>query len=268
MKVQIKEHNYYMDGYHKNNLDTARKEIRNDWDMIFVYDGNEGSGKSVKAMQDAKYCDHDFDIDKLAFTPRQFRKLVLSSPKYSAVVYDEAYTGLSSRATMSLINRALVGMLTEIRQKNLFIFVVLPCFFDLDRYVALWRSRVLIHIYTHEGFKRGYFSFFNSDKKKDLYLQGKKLYSYYKPEPNFRGRFTDYYVVDHTVYKRLKRDAANKREDDRLKVEIVKEQQHLMFQRLVEVKEVPDRIKAQMIDISVATYYRWLSQYKNMQDLS
>ena len=31
---------FYMDGYLKSNLDTAKRIIKKDWDMLFVYDGN------------------------------------------------------------------------------------------------------------------------------------------------------------------------------------------------------------------------------------
>lgn len=266
MKVDIGSVSLYIDGYLKSNLDIAKTEIHNDWDMIFAYDGVEGGGKSVKAMQDAFYCDNNFSIDNIAFNPNQFRRLVLSLPKFSAIVYDEAYTGLSSRATMSVINRALVSMLTEIRQKNLFIFVVLPCFFDMDKYVALWRSRVLIHVYTH-GFQRGFFAFYSFDKKKELYLLGKKMYSYYKPEPDFIGRFTNAYVVDEAEYRKRKNLAASKREEDRIRVEIIKEQQHSLFERLAERDDIVDRIKYDIIGVSEQTYYRWLSQYKQMKDV-
>jgi len=250
---------FSMDGYLKSNLDIAKAEIVNDWDMIFCVDGPEGSGKSVFSMQGAYYCFSRFSIDNIAFNPNQFRRCVLSQPKYSAIVYDEAYTGLSSRATMSVINRALVSMLTEIRQKNLFIFVVLPCFFDLDKYVALWRSRILIHVYTH-GFQRGYFSFYNYDKKKDLYLNGKKFYSYFKPKPNFIGRFTNHYVVDEAEYRKRKNIAASKREEDRIKQEIIKEQQISLFNRICEREDISDKIKSEIIGISDRTYYIWMQK--------
>jgi hypothetical protein len=152
----------------------------------------------------AFYVDPTFNIDRVVFTPKAFRDAIINSKPYQAVVYDEAYTGLSSRATMSLINRTLISMLAEIRQKNLFIFVVMPTFFDLDKYVAIWRSRGLIHVYTDKGYGRGYFSYYNKDKKKNLYILGKKFYDYRKPKPNFRGRFTNYYVVDEAEYRAKK----------------------------------------------------------------
>jgi hypothetical protein len=107
---------------------------------------------------------------------------------------------------MNKVNQSIVRMLTEIRYKNLFIFIVLPTFFDLVKYVALWRSRALLHVYD-VNFERGYFAFYDKDKKKELYIKGKKFYSYSSRivKPNFIGRFTNHYVVDKEEYIKRKR---------------------------------------------------------------
>lgn len=198
------EDEFYMDGYLKSNLDTAKRVIKKDWDMVFVVDGYEGTGKSVLAQQLGKYCDAGLSIDNIVFTPESFQKAVLNAKRYSAIIYDEAYRGLSSRGAMTVVNRTIVKMLTEIRQRNLFLFIVIPSLFELDKYVALWRSRALIHIYSAKGFERGFFAFYNVDKKKSLYMNGKKFYSYSKPSPNFTGKFTNHYTVPEEEYKNKK----------------------------------------------------------------
>lgn len=263
------ENNYYMDGYLHSNLQLAKEAIRKDWDMLFVVDGSEGSGKSVLAMQMAYECDPSLTLNKIVFTPKDFRKAIIESKKYQAIVYDEAYTGLSSRATMSMINRTLISMLAEIRQKNLFVFVVMPCFFDLDKYVALWRSRALIHTYTTNNFQRGQFAFFNADKKKDLYINGKKFYSYGKPKANFYGRFTNYYVIDEKAYRKKKKESLITREKKREEMEVKKELQEEMFIKLQELKEdIPHTLKIKILSMPASTYFRKLSQYKNMREFS
>jgi hypothetical protein len=205
---------YYMDGYLKQNLDIARKVIKKDWDMVFLVDGTEGGGKSTIGQQGAYYCDETFNIEDIAFTAKQFESKVLGASQYKSIVYDEAYQGLSARDTMSNINKALIKMLAEIRQKNLFIFIIMPTFFDLDRYAAIWRSRALIHIYTGDNFERGYFGFYNSDKKKMLYIQGKKFYDYRQPSPNFIGRFTSFYTVDEKEYRKRKLESLHHKTDE------------------------------------------------------
>ena len=197
---------YYMNVILQKNLDAAKKAIRQDWDMVFVIDGAEGAGKSVLAQQIAYYCDPDFNINNIVFRPHEFKEAILESKKYQAVVYDEAFGGLASRRAMSATNVAIVDMLTEIRQKNLFVIIVLPTFFDLDKYVALWRSRILIHVYA-DNFERGNFKFYSYNLKKKLYVGGKKFYNYNIKKPNFRGAFTNFYPVGADEYKKRKHDS-------------------------------------------------------------
>jgi len=261
---------FYIDGYMKKVLDSGKAAIKKDWDMLFVYDGAEGSGKSVKAMQDAKYCDPTLTIDRIVFTPKDFRNAIMNAKPYQAVIYDEAYTGLSSRATMSLINRTLITMLAEIRQKNLFVFVVMPCFFDLDKYVALWRSRALIHIYTGNKFERGFFAFFNADKKKDLYINGKKFYNYSKPKANFYGRFTNYYPIDEKEYKKKKRNSLIDREKKADEAQKRKEIENELFERCMTIREkenIPHPLLIKILGIPQSTYFVKLSQWRQLKEL-
>jgi hypothetical protein len=261
--VKFGDKEFSIDGYHKENLDIAKEQILNDWDMLFVYDGAEGSGKSVKAMQDAYYCDPTFNIDRVVFTPNAFRKAIMGAKKYQAIVYDEAYTGLSSRATMSLINRTLIKMLAEIRQRNLFVFVLMPCFFDLDKYVALWRSRALVHIYTKENFERGYFAFFNNDTKKALYINGKKYYSYSRPKANFIGRFPNFYVVDEAAYKRKKHEALVKRESDVDQELVKREVTEQLFAHMQSIESLTHQQRANVLGMSLSNYYFHLRKFNS-----
>jgi len=261
------DHEYYIDGYLKDNWDMAKKVIKDDWDMLFVYDGMEGSGKTVKAMQDAFYLDPDPKLlDRYAFSPGQFRKAILSAQPYQAVVYDEAHSGLNARAAMSMINRNLISMLTEIRQKNLFVFVILPTFFDLDKYVALWRSRALIHVYTSTNMQRGYFSFYNASSKKMLYMKGKKLYKYGVQKPNFIGRFTNHYPINELEYRKRKRDALHARENAQADVEIQEMMYSMMWEKIMKLDNIlTHNQKMAIMDMKPATYFRRLKQLKEMQ---
>ena len=216
VKVQVGDKEFYMDGYLKDNLDAAKEAILKDLDIIAAIDGAEGSGKSVFAQQLALYCCPTFNIDNIAFNSQQFKEKVMKAKKYEAIIYDESYGGLSAAGTTSRINRSLVKMLTEIRSRNLFIFILMPTFFDLTRYAAIWRTRVLIHVYFGEKFSRGYFSFFNSEKKQNLYLLGKKMYNYNANgiKPNFRGRTTNFWVVDREEYEKRKQEAIKDNEEE------------------------------------------------------
>jgi len=205
-----------IDSYLKSNLDTAKEHIQKDFDMVFCVDGNEGSGKSVLCQQMAYYCDPTLTIDRICFTPEEFKEAITKASKFQAVIYDEAMTGLYNRRHASEISTMLVSLLAEIRQKQLFVFIVMPCFFELNKYVAIWRSRALIHVWTGKNFERGYFTFFSADKKKLLYIKGKKFYQY-NVKGNFYGYFKKGYVVDEDDYRHkklqsLKRDENPKEE--------------------------------------------------------
>ncbi len=175
-----------------------------------MVDGEEGSGKSVFGMQLAKALDPDFDMSRLCFTADEFTKAIIRAKKGQCVVYDEAFTGLSARGSLTEVNRLLVSLMMEMRQKNLFVIIVMPTFFLLDKYVALWRAKGLFHVYTKQG-KRGFWMYFNRQKKKELYLTGRKLYEYSRPRSSFRGRFFDQYTVDESEYRKRKQDALNKK---------------------------------------------------------
>jgi hypothetical protein len=205
----------YIDGYLKSNFDIGKREIRNNWDMIFAIDGYEGSGKSVLTQQLAFYCDPSLCLDRVVFNPEDFKKAIDNAQKFQAVVYDEAYGGLSSKGAMTAVNRALVQKLTVIRRKNLFVFIVAPTFFDLVKYIAIWRTRALINVYADDNFKRGFFKFYDIEKKKDLYLKGKDTYDYRVEKPNFYGRFTNVWVIDEEEYDKKKEFTSNTPDDNK-----------------------------------------------------
>lgn len=201
--------NYFMDNYLYSNLSILKDTVKKDWDVVIEIDGYEGSGKSSLAQQIAYFFDPTFNIDRIAFNHIQFKKIVLSASKYQVIVFDESYADLSSTTTIKTINRTLCNMMSQIRQNNLFIIIVAPSFFDITRYIAIHRSRVLLHVYTHEKFERGYFACYTYNKKKILYLIGKKLYNYGVVKPDFTGKFPSCYTVDETEYRKRKYDSKN-----------------------------------------------------------
>ena len=260
---------YYMDGILKSNLDITKKVIHKDWDMVFLVDGQEGSGKSTLSLQCAYYCDPTLNNSRVCFTAQEFQTAILKAKPYQAVTYDEAYTGLSSRATMSLINRTLVSMLAEIRQKNLFVFIVMPTFFDLDKYVALWRSRALIHVFTGDMFERGYFSFYNYETKKIVYTLGKKLYNYkpktmsgHRIEPNFFGRFTNFLPINEEEYRKKKREALNRRQKTQNEIIIEKQLMNRLLERAFALEGITHKTKWQLLGIPESTYWVYYRKWK------
>jgi len=114
---------------------------KKDFDWVWIVDGVEGCGKSVFALQLAKILDPTFNLSRVCMTPQEFTRAILKAGKGQCVVFDEAFTGLSSRASLTEINRLIVSLMMEMRQKNLFVIIVMPTIFLLDRYVAIFRAR-------------------------------------------------------------------------------------------------------------------------------
>ena len=223
---------YYMDGALQSNLDIIKRASALDWDFIFIIDGIEGAGKSIFAGQLAYYLDPTLTIDRITFSPEEFKEACLKADKYQAVIFDEAITGGNIREAMNDVNIAIMNMLGQIRQKNLYILIVLPSFFDLDRYISLWRSRALFHIYAKGYNDRGYFYCYK-DKKNYLWVKNRKFF-YYDPKlKDFMGRFTNTYVVNEAEYRKKKAEVLTHINKDKktLRTEKLTEQRNnLMYE--------------------------------------
>ena len=143
------------------------------------------------------------DLSRICFTPDEFRKAILNAKKGQCIIFDEAYRGLAAKGALTEVNRILVSLMMEMGQRNLFIIIVLPTFFLLEKYVAIWRARGLIHTYKDRKGKKGRWIYFNSKKKKILYLMGKRDYNYNVKgiKSSFRGRFLKGYMVNDKAYR-------------------------------------------------------------------
>lgn len=212
--VESGGHRFYMDGYHKSNLDALKKNVKKNYDAFILYVSREGFGKTTKSCQDAVYCDPTFNLDRVVFTIEQFLEAVKNAEKYQAIVFDETMGYLSNRQTMGKFNRALIKIMSEMRSKNLFVFLNIPNFFMMDWYVGLHRTTGLVYIY-----KRGHFGSYDYPTKKLLWLKGKKYHSY-SVSPNFIGRFVKYFPLDWDAYEKKKQQAIS--EWDNVKITEIK----------------------------------------------
>ena len=159
-------------------------------------------------------------------------------------------------------------MLAEIRQKRLFVCIVMPTFFDVDRYVALWRSRALVHVYVGKKLQRGFFTFYNMERKKQLWVLGKKYYSYFKPPANFKGRFTNHYVLEEAKYRKKKEESLKKRGDAQEEALINQRVANTMFEKLVSMDGITNIQKAKIIGIPEGTYYYKLKNYEETGEIT
>lgn len=229
-KVDGEDFSYYFDDtMYKQLMEFVRPSVtKKDFDYLLIVDGEEGSGKSVFAMQIAKVLDPNLDLKNIVFGPDEFVHAITHSKKYQCIVFDEAFTGLSSRAALSEVNKLLVGTMMEMRQRNLFVIIVMPSVFMLERYVALHRAKCLFHVYLNKEGKRGWWCFFNKQRLKYLYLKGKKFMDHNAQKAMRWGRFHERYTINEQKYREKKKAALRFKGAD-TKSSRFKDQRDLLF---------------------------------------
>ena len=212
IEIPNTKRSYFMEDRLKKTLITKIRPLlhEKDEDCVIAIDGGEGTGKSTLAFQIGKVLDPTLNLKRVVFNAETFREAILKAKKGQCIIFDEAFTGFSSRASLSGVNRTLVSLMMQMRQKNLLVLVVLPTFFLLDKYVAMFRTNFLIHVYKNKGVK-GYFRIYNKQKKKLLFLAGRQTYSYnvkigkVKVTTKFKGRFYGVFALgDEKVEKKYR----------------------------------------------------------------
>lgn len=193
-KYSKAEGSIYLDGYlHTSFSDAKRVMQKKNLDLVVVCSGYPGSGKSKIISQLASFCDPNFTEDLMFQNSEPFIEHCKNPDTkiLSAAVLDEAWEGLSSSQVRKEIGRVLMSILNKVRQKRLFIFLVLPDFFDLSKNIAVFRSRWLIHCYGEEFGDVGRFAAFDRNAKRKLYTKGKKDEDYNIIPASCYGSFTE-----------------------------------------------------------------------------
>ncbi len=209
---------FYISPLIKQQLEKGRdKVLKADQDRIYIVTGREGLGKSKLARQLSYVCDSTMDLSRIVFTPKEFHKAVVRAKRGQAIIFDECFNGLSSKSSISKENKQLVRLLMECRSKNLFIFLVLPSFFLLEKYAALFRATALFNVLaSRKNFKLRYYKVYNYRDKRLLYILGKGLMDYSKPKIFLSHRFYNKEIptVDYDAYVKKKNSFFNYHGDD------------------------------------------------------
>jgi len=205
-KKQTRQLSYHVDKRMMRFLDSIKKKItQSDKDYVLIIDGYEGSGKSTLAQQIGRYVDPTLNLDRICMTADEWKEQINKAGKGQCVIYDEAVTGMSAGDSIARIGKILKSMMMQMRQKNLFVILIIPTVFELNKYAVLSRARCLFHTYENKG-RAGYWVGYNKKDLKKLYLSGKKTYTY-RVKSRFIGRFYGKYVVNEEAYRKKKSDA-------------------------------------------------------------
>lgn len=167
-----------------SNLDMAIKRNQTRWDYVGIITGLPGAGKSVFSTFAARYCCEWFDDKYIAFDADEFIEICDKAPEYSSVVLDESYKDLNSKAGMAGDFQKIINYLQLVRQKHLFIFLILPDFFSLNKHIAIFRSSHLYVVHVDNS-DDTMVSVFDRNSKKDLYILGKQFMNYRAVKSNF-----------------------------------------------------------------------------------
>jgi hypothetical protein len=211
---------FFMDRGMQNILNQVVSAIQGDDDVVHLVTGVEGAGKSVLALQMAWYVDRSFTLDRVCFSFAEFSKAVKAATKGQSIILDEGQE-LSWRGGGSRLTSLFISLFQQMRQKNLYIIVVIPQFGELTSYMAVNRSKALFYVYKRrvmdetgmvKSIRKGFWRCWGTSKKNDLYAHIKKhkdisiASTRGDIKPKFRGRFPRHYTpgVDEELYKAKK----------------------------------------------------------------
>jgi predicted Zn finger-like uncharacterized protein len=123
-------------------LQWIRNRIKKNRNLIALFIGDTGSGKSMSSIRLAERVDPNFSVERIVFTVKDFLELVNSNlPTGSVIVFDDAGLGINARLWQETSAR-IFGMLTQgFRYKQILTFITVPDETFIER-----QSRKLVHI--------------------------------------------------------------------------------------------------------------------------
>ena len=249
----------------KNKLDNIKMVQTKGWDATVLIDGIEGSGKSTLGLTCAYYLsDGKFELKDICTGSNDAIAKLDQVKEGGVLLIDEGSLLFSSTDSMRREQKQLIMILNVIRQKRIALIIVSPSFFRLNRYIAVDRTRFLIHVYTKEDLKRGRFTYFGQKKKNKLYELGKRNFnSYAKPRANWNGTFADFNPFGEEYAKVKKQSLREALNPEKKALEPKKIQQLAkikMIQTITPNLPIKNRSElAKAMEIDRSSFYKYLN---------
>jgi hypothetical protein len=192
----------------KDVLDDAKERNRNNFHFLGLISGTSGSGKSTLGFSSiAMYLDPKFTQENIVFCAKDLIKRATQVDDFSCLILDESQLDLSNRVTGSTEFLRLLNFLSQVRQRNLYILLIAPSFFDLSKTICLDMSSLLFYTYVGKGFKRGNYLLFDKGDKLQLWLHGKTSMNYGAVGATHKGTYSlNKDFIDEKEYLRRKRE--------------------------------------------------------------
>jgi hypothetical protein len=208
--VETQQSDFWLDRALYDKLKSLKKIQSKEWDGVIIIDGQERSGKSILGMACGWYLSGGKMTEKnFATGIKDCAKKISELPDGSVLQIDEGSLMFSGKDSLNKQVKQLMKILDVVGQKNIIFIVCLPCFFDLNKTIAVRRSKFLCHVYPDKEYNRGNYAFWGENAKKKLYRIGKKNYdSYAYPVATFIGKFPHFKPPFYDKYiKKIKKES-------------------------------------------------------------
>ena len=105
-----------------------KQRIRQNKNFIGIISGPTGSGKSWSSLSLGEQADPEFNIERVVFSGGELMRLINSGKlkKGSAIVFEEAGIGMSSKSWQSVTNKLLNFLIQTFRHRNFILIFNTP----------------------------------------------------------------------------------------------------------------------------------------------
>lgn len=213
----------------KTQLDIFLEAVeKDDEDLVIVLDGAEGAGKSKLARQLGYYAgyklDKPFSVSCLFFDLEGYMKSCFADEhkkqRGKQYIMDESRKILNKKAGMSKPVRHFTDYISECRYLGGVHIICAPASHDLDKYITMWRMKLLIHVDKRfsqdkerwSGFKteRGHIRIYDPHDMISFFTNPQKMGYYKYPKKYIPSTFKNIEVLsdaDLAAYNQAKYDA-------------------------------------------------------------
>ncbi len=154
MKLPFEDPEYSKDRYDTWLMPWIRKRIAHNMDVLGLFVGPRGSGKSYCALELAYNCDSTFNQDRVMFDVTNFVDYVVDGnlKKGNSVILDDAGVFMNARDWQTVQNKAISIVAQSFRYRNLITFITVPKWNYIDA-----QTRGLINIFFEATKEQGVF---------------------------------------------------------------------------------------------------------------
>jgi hypothetical protein len=215
--VTVNNNSFYLHPELKNNLDfTYPKVMSGKYKFIGIVDGRSGYGKTTLVSQFAYYLSKGtLTLDDFCFNKKQALDRIKNSKPGTNVIIDEAFSVANKRTSRGQENMDFLSDLQKMRIKRIFLWIILPSLYDLDKNIILSFTDLFLHVYGKPFGEKGNFAAYDIEGIKNLYLYCRQTLDYKKQfaRPNFYGNFTSFFPLDPNEYDKKKESSKSYEEN-------------------------------------------------------